>query len=311
MELHLIVDEAGSVTRSDLTRAIGSDPLVEEPPDVFDDFDLDYASQAAEAGIRFQLHDDDAESVSIADTAISDAIMELEERERAMQGHSPYTVSGDCVETQNAGTKTVHRFLTLLAARLHYGIGAQLPAKRPAILFERVVAVALRNLLGNGTRFGWPYRESGLEGDFAEASSRLATMMGERIGNQYSASRLAKDQGVDVAAWHSFNDGRAHQAIVLCQCGIGQDVDDKALSVDLWVDVVSFSSLPLKALAFPMNLGEWTEEKQFRRAREAGVLLDRVRLVGLVRDDDLGQELKQEVEHWCDQAEGYLPRGAS
>ena len=311
VELHLVVDGADSVSRSDLSRVMGLEPLIDEPPHEFDDFDLDFASQDAEAALRFRLHDDDAASMSIADPTISDAMMELEERARAMQEHSPYAVLGDRVETQETGALTVQRFLTLLAARLHYGFGKELPADEPAILFERMVAVALRNLLGNARRFGWPYREDGLEGNFAEASERLADDMGERTGKQYSVSPSTKDQGVDVAAWHSFNDGRPHQAAVLCQCGIGKDIEDKALSVDVWADIISFSSLPVKALAFPTSLGDWNEEKQFLQARKSGVLLDRARLVGLVKDGDLLPDLKQAVEHWCGRAEECLPRSES
>ena len=308
VELHLIIDGAGSVTRADLSRAMGMEPLVEEPPEVFDDFDLDGATVAAEAAVRSQLHDDAAANVSVGDTVITDAIIELEDRQHAMQEHSPYVVSGDRVETRDAGTHTVQRFLTLLAARSHYGIGGELRADEPAILFERLVTVALRNLVGNGRRFGWPYREDGLEGNFEEASRRLAEEMGEKIGPLYSASPSTKDHGLDVAAWRSFNDGRPHQVVLLCQCGIGSDVENKALSVAAWADVISFSSLPLQALAFPTTLGEWKEEKQFHQARKCGVLLDRVRLVGLARDDDLPQDLRQDIERWCAVAEDKLPR---
>ena len=308
VELHLIIDGADSVTRSDLSRAMGLEPLVDEPPQVFDDFDLDGASVAAEAAVRFRLHDDDAANVSVGDATINDAIIELEARQRAMQEHSPYVVSGDRVEMRDAGTHTVQRFLSLLAARLHYGIGKELPANEPAILFERLVAVALGNLVGNGRRFGWPYREDGLEGNFEEASRRLATAMGERIGPSHSASPATKDQGLDVAAWHSFNDGNPHQVVLLCQCGIGTDVEDKSLSIAVWEDIISFSSLPLKALAFPTSLGEWNEEKQFQQARKCGVLLDRPRLVGLAKDDDLAEDLRRGIERWCELAEDKLPK---
>ena len=311
VELNLVVDGADSVTRSDLSRAMGLEPLVDEPPEAFDDFDLDDASVAAEAAVRFQLHADDAANVSIGDSTINDAIIELEERERAMNGHSPYTVLEDRVEKKEAGTQAIHRFLILLAARLHYGIGKELPANQPAILFERLVAVALKNLVGNGRRFGWPHREDGLEGNFAEASKRLAMAMGERTGNNYSVSPSTKDQGLDVAAWHSFRDGLPHQIVVLCQCGIGKDVEDKALSLLVWEDIIAFSSRPLKALAFPTNLGEWNEEKQYQQARKCGVLLDRARLVGLAKDEDLSEEFRQEVGEWCDLAEGQLPRGTT
>ena len=311
IELRLSTDGADSVTRSDLSRAVGLEPLVEEPPDEFDDFDLDEATVAAEAAVRLRLHDQDAANTSVGDTIINDAFMELADRERAMQEHSPYVVSGDRVETRDAGTHSVQRFLTLLAARLHYGIGEELSADEPAILFERLVTVALRNLVGNGRRFGWPFREDGLEGDFEEASRRLATAMGEKNGPRYSVSPSTKDQGLDVAAWHSFHDGNPHQLVLLCQCGIGREVEDKALSVEVWADIISFSSLPLKALAFPTNLGEWNEEKQFLQARKCGVLLDRARLVALARDEDLPGNLRQDIEQWCELAEDKLPGRAT
>ena len=99
--------------------------------------------------------------------------------------------------------------------------------------------------------------------------------------------------------------------MLLCQCGIGREVEDKALSVEVWADIISFSSLPLKALAFPTNLGEWNEEKQFLQARKCGVLLDRARLVALARDEDLPGNLRQDIEQWCELAEDKLPGRAT
>ena len=257
--------------------------------------------------MRFRLHDQEATSLSISDEIINDAFIELAQREQAMQEHSPYVVVEDRVDKREAGTGLVQTFLTLLAARLHYDLRKSLPAGKPAILFERVVTIALKNLFGNGRRFGWPYRDDGLETNFAEASRTLAVEMGEKLGKLYSASPSTKDQGLDVAAWHSFNDGYAHQVVLLCQCGIGADIEDKALSIEVWTDIISFSSLPLKGLAFPVNLGEWNEDKQFLQARRCGVLLGRARLVGLVKDGDLPQNLRQDIEQWCELAVNELP----
>ena len=307
IELRFVVDGVDSFSYADLRAALG-EPLMEEPPEEFDDFDLDEATVEAEGLMRSRIHDRESDSQSVTDVVVTDAMIELEIREKAMQGYSPYSVTSEGVSRTYTGGDLVQRFLTLLAARLHYHINAELPAHEPAILFERLVTVALDNMLGSSKRFGWPYREDGVDGPFKEAVVSLAELMGERLGNGYSVSPSTKDHRLDVAAWHSFNDGMPHQVVLLCQCGIGNDVEDKQLAIDVWTDVIAFSSTPLKALAFPTYLGEWAEPKQFERARVAGVLFDRIRIASLVTDEHLSGELQQDIERWCVIAAEKMPR---
>ena len=283
---------------------------MEEPAEEFDDFDLDEATAGAEAAVRSRLHEQESRSLSATDFLVDGAMQQLLMRSISMRPHSPYTVSPESVKRTFAGTDLVQRFLTLLAARLHYHIGDELPPHHPAILFERLVVVALTNMLGSSKRFGWPYRDDGIEGEFPDAVARLAELMGERPGRSYSVSSSTKDQGLDVVAWHSFGDGMPYQAVLLCQCGIGTDLEDKSVSTEVWQDIIAFSNRPLKALAFPIHLGEWPEAKQFELARRAGVLLDRIRLASLVKDEQLPAELQQGILQWCNRALEKMPRDA-
>ena len=308
IELRLLVEGADTISRSDLVRAMAAEPFIDEPPGAFDDFDLDHGSAGAEATVRLDLHDLEKSDSSITEVTITDALLELHMREQSMREFCPYRIADDCAHKRDSDNDLVQKFLVLLAARLHYGLGPQLPAQEPAILFERLVAVALGNLLGEALRFGWPYRDIDLDGNFSEAANNLASRMGEKIGSAHSVSPNTKDHGLDVAAWFSFNDGRPHQPALLCQCGIGQDIEDKGVSLDLWMDVISFSARPIKGLAFPVHLEEWEEHKQYAQARKAGVLFDRLRLSTLVKDEDLPDELKQKINEWCKTAIEEMPQ---
>lgn len=307
VELRLVVDDVESVSLADLHDVL-RDPLMDEPPDDFDKFDLDEATVGAEAALRSRLHEQESLSLSVTDLVVNGAMQQLLTRATGMKEHSPYTVSSECVRRTFAGTDLVQRFLTLLAARLHYHVNEDLPPQLPAILFERLVAVALKNMLGTSKRFGWPYRDDGIEGNFPEAVARLAELMDERRGNSYSVSPSTKDQGLDVAAWRSFGDGMPYQAVLLCQCGIGKDLEDKNISTAVWSDIIAFSNTPLTALAFPIHIEEWSSEKRFELSRKSGVLLDRIRLSSLVKDEQLPAELREDIAQWCNGAVEKIPR---
>lgn len=90
-----------------------------------------------------------------------------------------------------------------------------------------------------------------------------------------------------MVAWAPFDD-RASKIIVLCQCGIGADYEEKTLPPQRWPDLIKFVAPPVRALAVPFEDfgGRSLDEKWRSLAVDAGMLLDRTRIARFAKADD-------------------------
>ena len=102
---------------------------------------------------------------------------------------------------------------------------------------------------------------------------------GEKSRHRNRINR-AKDDGLDVVAWHSFPDGRPGKVILFGQCATGKNWDEKLrdLRADEWIDEWFTDVLPVKPLGLffvPFRLGpdDWSSH-----SRKAGVIMDRCRI---------------------------------
>ena len=147
---------------------------------------------------------------------------------------------------------------------------------------ERITAVALRRLYGEGTRslrFGWP-SDVGRPREFPDAVRWLAQQMGVPPGSAYRPPHR-KDGGVDVVSWRPFPDGRSGFPVLLCQCTLEKDYAHKAADIDLrvWSGWLALDTDPATALALSEVVAAG-EEWNSLAART--VVLDRIRLAALV-----------------------------
>ncbi len=103
------------------------------------------------------------------------------------------------------------------------------------------------------------------------------------------------DFGLDVAAWRSFDD-RESKVVILCQCGIGADFEEKPLPPSRWGKVIDFVCPPLTALAIPFQ--DFGPDAKMRSlAVDAGILLDRTRLAKFANlSSDAG--LQTDISGW-------------
>lgn len=103
-----------------------------------------------------------------------------------------------------------------------------------------------------------------------------------------SALRSYSDAGVDVVAWWRFEDGRIGFPVLLAQCTVQLKWERKLKDVDpdLWREWIHFGTVPpQKCLVIPFAV-DLEEENWPHRTTQAGVILDRVRLVELLDELD-------------------------
>lgn len=264
--------------------------------------DLGFAEEWAVT--EFSEGESPLDEIEEADVALSqtieDAFLLLDRRSARAGSSYPFSQIAHGLERVKPWQDAVeYSFLTLLNARCLLGLGTTISHHQPAILFERLVATALsRYISGEAARFGVPH--SDFQGDFPARAKGLATRMCERpISNLTTVTPQQGDFGLDVAAWKSFDD-RDSKVVILCQCGIGNDFNEKTLPRERWSKVIDFVCAPLTALAIPFQ--DFGAEASVRSlAVDAGILLDRTRIARFA-DVDKDAGLRQDIVAWMDSA---------
>jgi hypothetical protein len=107
--------------------------------------------------------------------------------------------------------------------------------------------------------------------------------MGTRLGRAYRPPRR-KDGGVDVVGWRQFPDRKPGFPIILVQCTLERDFVHKSRDIDrrIWAGWLAFDVDPLTALAIPHIVAR---EEDWREMAANVIVLDRIRLTSLLRDD--------------------------
>lgn len=106
------------------------------------------------------------------------------------------------------------------------------------------------------------------------------------------------DLGLDIAAWTVFPDKRGGHLHFIGQCATGQNWDDKLteLSPNKWHDHVHWAVPPVRFFATPWVI----PGPDFRRvSQDAGLVLDRPRLLYLSTKAALSQATKELVREYC------------
>jgi hypothetical protein len=291
LELEILFGDREALSLSEIEGILVDDLGLEEPWIYNPDNDGDQAPPVP---------DDGREMIQFR---IEEALLLIDNRRLRTGDRYPIQVERSrAIRSLSWHEATAFAFMTLLSARVAYQMGQVIPHHEPAKLFERVVKTALKNYLnGHSARFGWP-----LDGEFAgDIYSRirtLAALMKERPQRDFhTVSTDGKDHGLDVAAWAPLDD-RGSQVVVLCQCGIGADFQEKVLPPTRWPRVINFLATHLTALAIPFEDfgGSSSRTAWDSLAADAGILFDRSRLTQLA-DIDSEPGLRQEVSNWIDQ----------
>ncbi|MEI9475753.1 MAG: hypothetical protein WCO26_04170 [Deltaproteobacteria bacterium] len=172
----------------------------------------------------------------------------------------------------------------------YYGLSAS------AKLFERITSQTIERYGGFKTKiFGWPV-EAGDPKDIKTRAEVLARDMNERFIEPPDAAK--KDDTLDIAAWKPFHDKKSSQIVLLVQCATGGHWEQKSreLRMRAWEQYIHWGCPPLAGFAIPHIVGE---KKWLDLTRDAGLIMDRVRIYNILIETAEDEPLRSELRKWC------------
>lgn len=191
--------------------------------------------------------------------------------------------------------KDIPAYLTCLIFAVyggHHGLSAS------AKLFERIAGQSVERYAGFKTKiFGWPV-ESGDPKDIMSRAELLARDMNERFIEAPDAAK--KDDTLDIAAWKPFHDKKSSQVVLLMQCATGGNWEQKSreLRIRAWEQYIHWGCPPLPGFAIPHIVGE---KKWLDLTRDAGLVMDRVRIYNILRENPEDEPLRAALRLWCEE----------
>ena len=178
-------------------------------------------------------------------------------------------------------------------------------------LFERVVEQICPALLP-----GWSVYRTGWSPDDTKDISMIVGDLCTRIyvrgasDPEYWLGRDAKDGGLDIVCYRSFEDEREALPLFFLQCASGKNWREKVNtpSPDLWKKLLDSAVSPSTGIVAPFVV----EERELRIAALSGqvVVFDRLRLLSAVRSHNLAlvKDLIDELSAWMRPRVKGLPR---
>lgn len=212
------------------------------------------------------------------DSATSQLLEEIERRKDCLRELYPFSLDGDVVKYQQSDDLLYEFFLcTSLSPNLIKGEYRHFPR-----IFERIAVELTANFLGPNTKFahvGAPNEKKRFKNSFInvmDESGELKWRPGDDLPDDGPRNG---DEGVDYILWKSFDCNRSvGQPFFLGQCACGNDWDAKFNDISArffkWFEPLKVP--PTKVFSVPHVV---PEIKLREAARDAGVVLDRIRLV--------------------------------
>lgn len=215
------------------------------------------------------------------DTASTQILEELERRSNSLGELYPFRLDGDVLTYEQSET-LVYEFLlcTSLSPSLTTGRFKDFPRQ-----FERLATVLTANFLGPNTGYchiGFPNENKRFKasvGIISELSGELRWQPDDDLPDE---GPRQGDEGVDYVLWKDFGCGRPiGQPFYFGQCACGNDWDSKLNDITdrffKWFSAMKVD--PSKVFAVPFVI---PDNKLKEVAREAGIVMDRLRLVRAV-----------------------------
>ncbi|MDE2824183.1 MAG: hypothetical protein OXK79_11845 [Chloroflexota bacterium] len=309
VELNLLFDEEPVISLAQVTNELAG-----IPPDDSDDSER-----------RFSFSDDDdteAEETTsgfweTAEDWAEAGFSELRDRATWLGDAYPLEVNGETVLlSTNEATRNVSRFLILLRARQLYQGAMGDDAEVSGRIFESLVKHALGTYVDteHRVRFGVAggYRGSGLPDSLPEAIEEMRQRLHEERGIVPSGAE--GDYKADAIAWKPFGDRRPGQLLVIGQATISEGDWTKERVARRWTDrnspeerLINLLARPVTAVAFPETLS-LTSRETLKGLVYSSIPFDRLRLLSLLRDDDLPTSLRTDMDSWVQDIGDRLPR---
>lgn len=304
VEYQLMFSSSSSISRSTLRDFIEEDPGTQDIQS-YDAADFSGDDEFDELTSRRSRRVAAAEGVSLADELSSDAFVVLEDRAAFVGERYPFAVEPDLISLRISDWREaiVYAFLLALNARYVYGLSREFHLA--ARIFERVVRFAMAAYVdGEAEHFGWPRDGEPGERNFAAALPGVLRKLGESAAIRYEdIPTKIKDNEVDVFAWRPLGDRRRGQLILMCQCAIGADWNDKGIRMEKWDPFVMFAVTPVGASAFPFVPKAMEDDPKYDHvylSKSVGLWFDRLRLAKLIDSAQLDGGLRNSMTEYVD-----------
>ena len=298
VELNLLLDEALTVSVNNIT-----DELSDVPPDDAGLSERRFAAEDQQTPGYWESAEEKAET----------ALLELAHRATSLGDRYPVSIVGDAATLKGSLTRRdTYRFLVALRARHLYKNALDDDGETSGLIFEELAKYALGSYVGaanqHTVRFGVAggSRGDGLSYDLSEAVQELSQRMHEAPGKVPDNAR--GDYRADVVAWKPFADDRPGQLIAIGQATISErDWLNKEPALR-WTDRKPAGERLVNFLARPVTIVAFAETLSLtRRDTLAGLTtsfssipFDRLRLLSVLRDSDLPDSLRLQMNRWTE-----------
>ena len=212
------------------------------------------------------------------DSATSRIVEELEKRGHMLGELYPFSIEGDVLKYQQSDS-LLYEFLlcTSLSPGLTNGKFRHLPR-----IFERIVTELTADFLGPNTSFchiGWPNELRRFKQTVLVVSQESGELDWRPNDDLPIDGPRSGDEGVDYVLWKTFGCGRpVGQMFFFGQCACGNNWETKLGDISKrffkWFEQLKVT--PGKVFAVPYVV---PEVKLREESREAGIVLDRIRLL--------------------------------
>ena len=310
VEIILLTEEESEVS---VTGVIGE--LAAIPPDESRDSERRFEYADLEVAYDGQMRSGFREE---AENKAEAAFRELSMRASWLGDRYPVRIEDDvALLRQDAAARNVYQFLVLLRARHFYQDSLGDDGIESGLLFEDLVKHAFGAYVGaksdHQVRFGVAggSRGDGLPLPLSEAVNELSHRMFEKAGQVFENDR--DDFRVDAVAWKPFYDKRPGQMVLIGQATISEGDWVGKEPANRWTDrqppgerLIRFVARPFTAVAFPETLS-LTSPATLDGMLFSSIPFDRLRLLSVLRDEDLPSDLLKRMKCWVDGVRSRLP----
>lgn len=231
------------------------------------------------------------EDVDYSGDELFDSIIQELENRKLLYGHTPpYSIQNGTIVPLINWVNYPEYIMCLVFS--YWGAANENEGTR---LFEQISNIALKNYLnGQAITVGFPNELS-----LPEQLNKIAILLNEDRSNKNPPVH-AKDRGVDVIGWRSFDDNRRGQVIILMQCAAGGNWHKKKqILLSVWSQYVHWffeTTIPSMAITEILPQKKWSDAVE-----NYGIMFDRARLYRNLYTplSEIEPVLREEIIQWC------------
>lgn len=247
------------------------------------------------------INDDD----DILFTRLGEVFAELKRRKDECASNYPFIVDDRLIELNRECPNTIiNSYLYLLLATRANMRDDRLYGdhKDATLLFEKLSELVLKSYFGSKAKTFLFGTSSGA--NFREKVENLlrALKTNERYRQPIGSNGRQKDGKLDLVVWIPFSDERDSMFIGFVQCKTGTSWDDKLAELQPSVFLDCYTSYkPIHTpsrIFFIADSISIAQEKWEERARMAGILFDRRRIMEFLPFDKIPDGLTNDINEW-------------